>query len=59
MKTLDPDRFSAKTLDLKLSVADPNVYPGSRTRRISILDPNFPSRIRIKEIKYFNPKNGF
>ncbi len=33
------------------SVADPDVYPGSDF---------FPSRIRIKEFKYFNPpKNGF
>jgi hypothetical protein len=35
---------------LNTSVADPGVYPGSEF---------FPSRIRIKEFKYFNPKNCF
>jgi hypothetical protein len=39
-----------------------DVYPGSRIRLFSIPDPNClhpGSRIRIKEFKYFNPKNGF
>jgi hypothetical protein len=34
-----------------------DVYPGSRIRFFSILDPG--SRIRIKAFKYFNPKNCF
>ncbi len=36
-----------------------DVYPGSRIRIFSFADPNFfhpGSRIRIKELKYFNPK---
>jgi len=35
-----------------------DVYPRSRIRLFSIPDPGselFPSRIRIKEFKYFNP----
>ncbi len=42
-----------------------DVYPGFRIRLFSIPDPESepsPSRIRIKEFKYFNPKkpkNGF
>jgi hypothetical protein len=39
-----------------------DVYPGSRIRILSILDPGsefYPSRIRIKEFKYFNPKICF
>jgi hypothetical protein len=41
-----------------------DVYPGSRIRIFSIPDPVsefFPSRIRIKEFKYFifNPKKFF
>ena len=43
-----------------------DVYPGSRIRLFSILDPGSelsPSRISIKEFKYFNPpknqKDGF
>jgi hypothetical protein len=42
------------------SVADPGCL--SRIRLFSIPDPNFfhpVSRIRIKEFKYINPKNGF
>jgi hypothetical protein len=39
-------------------------YPGSRIRLFSIPDHgseffHLGSRIRIKEFKYFNPKNGF
>ncbi len=34
-----------------------DVYPGCEF--FSIPDPNFPSRIHIKEFKYFNPKNCF
>ncbi len=44
---------------IRSSVADPDVYPGSRIRLFSIPDPNClhpGSRIRIKEFKYFNPK---
>jgi hypothetical protein len=36
-----------------------DVYPGSRIRLFSIPDPGSelsPSRIRIKDFKYFNPK---
>ncbi len=39
-----------------------DVFPGSRIRLFSIPDPNYlhpGSLIRIKEFKYFNPKNGF
>jgi hypothetical protein len=44
-----------------------DVYPGSRIRLFSIPDPIFfhpgseffPSRIHIKEVKYFNLKNCF
>jgi hypothetical protein len=39
-----------------------DVYPGTDFFPSWILDPRsefFPSRIRIKEFKYFNPKNGF
>jgi hypothetical protein len=39
-----------------------DVYPGSRIRLFSIPDPGselFPSRIRIKEFDYFNPKKWF
>jgi hypothetical protein len=40
------------------SVADPGCL--SRTRIFFIPNPNFfPSRIRIKEFKYVNPKNCF
>jgi hypothetical protein len=38
-----------------------DVYPGSRIRLISIPDPGSelsPSRIRIKEFKYFNPQKN-
>ncbi len=54
------------------SVADPGClsripdltffHPESRIRIVSIPDPGselFPSRIRIKEFKYFNPKKWF
>jgi hypothetical protein len=38
-----------------------DVYPGSRIRLFSIPDPGSDifSRIRIKEFKHFNQKNGF
>ncbi len=44
------------------SVADPGCFSGLRIRLFSIPDPGsefFSSRIRIKELKYFNPKNWF
>ncbi len=44
------------------SVADPGCLSRIRLFRSRIPDPNFfhpGSRIRIKEFKFFNPKNGF
>jgi hypothetical protein len=47
-----------------ISVADPDptfFHPGSRIRLFSIPDPGSelsPSRIRIKEFKYINPKKN-
>jgi hypothetical protein len=64
----EPDQYWESVLRFR------DVYPGSRIRPFSIPDPGsdfFPSRIpdpnclhtgsriRIKEFKYFNPKNGF
>jgi hypothetical protein len=50
--------FNPKELDPRASsVADPGCF-----EKIPIPDPNFfypGSRIRIKELKYFNPKNCF
>jgi hypothetical protein len=56
--------FKLKTTPLKIRALDAvlrirDVYSGSRIRLFSIREPGsdfFPSRIRIKEFKYFNPK---
>jgi hypothetical protein len=45
---------------IRISVANRDVYPGSEFFPSRVPDPNFfPSRICIKEFKYFNPKKCF
>jgi hypothetical protein len=54
--------FSYEECILQAVLRIRDVYPGSRIRLFSIPDPGselFPSRIRIKEFKYFNPKKWF
>ncbi len=59
---LQADRSTFHAKVLLTSVADPGCLSRIPGPNFSILDPNFfnpESRIRIKEFKYFNPKNSF
>jgi len=53
---------SARRILLATELRIQDVFPRSRIQIFSIPDPgssSFPSRIRIKDFKYFNPKNCF
>ncbi len=53
----DRSTFHAKVLLTGVRIRD--VYPGSRVLIFPFRIWSFPSRIHIKEFKYFNPKNCF